>query len=196
MKQTFERIEKHLYCRQYQAAGGEWKTLHYASFVCRLKKKRRMLSLGSDLDEAHVALKRLDIQDAELHDFDMDSRRVRETESARDGKASPLAFNEWAEKYPSFDDVKRKRSLPDDLRMIRLHLLPFFSACLPTEFEREGLCRYVDQRSGQTLIRAKIAALKSRLAAAQSAMSCPFCGECSGRPRERAIKLPYRHLTA
>lgn len=31
MKQTFERIEKHLYRRQYRTAGGEWSTLYYAS---------------------------------------------------------------------------------------------------------------------------------------------------------------------
>lgn len=33
MNQTFERIEKHLYRRQYQTAGGEWSTLFYAIFT-------------------------------------------------------------------------------------------------------------------------------------------------------------------
>ena len=57
--------------------------------------------------------------------------------------------------YPKFDDVKRKRSLTDDLRAIRLHLKPLFGTCLLTEFERESLTRYVDHRSKQTLVRDK-----------------------------------------
>jgi integrase len=51
--------------------------------------------------------------------------------------------------------VKRKRSLSDELNVIRLHLKPFFGACLLTEIEREALTRYIDHRSQQTLIRNK-----------------------------------------
>src|SRR5262249_52463229 len=47
-----------------------------------------------------------------------------------DGMASPFTFGEWCEKYPKFDDVKRKRSLAVEFRVIDLHLKPFFGACL------------------------------------------------------------------
>ena len=33
MNQTFERNEKHLYCRQYETAGGDWSTLYYVIFT-------------------------------------------------------------------------------------------------------------------------------------------------------------------
>jgi hypothetical protein len=33
MNETFERIADHLYRRQYQTTGGEWRTQHYAIFT-------------------------------------------------------------------------------------------------------------------------------------------------------------------
>ena len=48
MNASFECIEKHLYRRRYQTAGGEWSTLYYAIFT-DWKKKRRAFPLGSDL---------------------------------------------------------------------------------------------------------------------------------------------------
>jgi integrase len=44
--------------------------------------------------------------------------------------------------------------------IIRLHLEPFFGPSLLTEITREGLCRYVDKRMGETLIRCKKASKK------------------------------------
>jgi hypothetical protein len=49
--------------------------------------------------------------------------------------------------------VKAKRSSDDSL--IRLHLKPFFGACLLTEIERESLTRYVDHRSAEPIVRDK-----------------------------------------
>ena len=152
MEQNFERIAKHFYRRQYQTKAGEWMTLYYARLVCRLKNKRRVFPLGSDLREAKDKLKKIEAQDVDRHDFDLDRQREVKPKE-RDGKSEPFTFNEWAEKYSTFDDVKRKRSLPDELRMIRLHLKPFFGSMLLTEIAREGLCRYVDKRTGDTLIR-------------------------------------------
>ena len=37
MKQKFERIARPLYQRTYRTAAGDWTTLYYARFVCRLK---------------------------------------------------------------------------------------------------------------------------------------------------------------
>lgn len=53
----------------------------------------------------------------------------------------------------SFDDVKRKRSLSTDLVLIKHHLKPFFGSMLFTGITRESLCRYVDRRTTQTIIR-------------------------------------------
>src|SRR5207248_1279819 len=58
MKQTFERIEKHLYKRQYQTAGGNWSTVYYAKFVC-WDDERRTFPVGENLGDARDELGRL-----------------------------------------------------------------------------------------------------------------------------------------
>jgi hypothetical protein len=153
MNQKFERIARHLYQRKHRAAAGDWTTLYYARFVCRLKEKRRIIPLGSDEWLAKDKLKKLEAKDIDRYDFDLDRQRVKDPE--KDGKAQPFTFAEWSEKYPTFDDVKRKRSLPDELAMIRLHLKPFFGAVLLTDIARETLCRYTEHRSTETVIRGK-----------------------------------------
>lgn len=153
--EKFERIARHLYQRIYRTAASDLTTLFYARFVCRLKGKRRLIPLGSDLSKAKDKLKKIEAQDVDRYDFDLDRVRLQIVAKERDGKSEPFTFAEWSEKYPMFDDVKRKRSLADDLRMIRLHLRPFFESCLLTEIERETLCRYVDQRAGENVIRGK-----------------------------------------
>jgi len=155
MEQKFQRVARHLYRRQYETASGDWTTLYYGRFVCRLKKKRRLFALGPDSAVAKDRLKKLEAQDVDRYDFDLDRQRVETKEKVRDGKSEPFMFSEWAEKYPTFDDVKRKRSLSTDLVIIHLHLEPFFGPTLLTEITREGLCRYVDKRMGETLIRCK-----------------------------------------
>ena len=157
MKQKFQRVARvrRLYCRQYETATG-WTVLYYARFVCRLKKIRRVFPLGADLNAAKDELMKLQAKDVALYDFDLDKKKPEPAApKVRDGKSEPFTFSEWAAKYPTFDDVKRKRSLADDMRMIRLHLEPFFGSCLLTEIGRESLTRYVDHRSEQTIIRNK-----------------------------------------
>jgi hypothetical protein len=153
MEQKFKRVGRHLYRRQYDAANGDWTSLYYGRFVCRLKKKRRVFALGADAAVAKDKLKKLEAQDVDRYDFDLDRKRIDGKLKVRDGKSEPFTFREWSEKYPLFDDVKRKRSLPDDLRMIRLHLEPCFGSMLLTEITREALRRYVDGRTAATVIR-------------------------------------------
>ena len=119
-----------------------------------IEEKNRVLPLGSDLRDARDKLGRLKAQIIDMHDFDLDRERASQT-PPRDGKACPFMFDEWSEKFPTFDDVKRKRSLRDDLRMSRLHLKPFFGSVPLTDMGREALCRYVDNRSAETLVRGK-----------------------------------------
>jgi hypothetical protein len=68
MEETFERVTerhggeqipvKHLYRRQYQTAGGEWRTIFYAIFT-DWQGKRRKFPLGANLDDARDELGRL-----------------------------------------------------------------------------------------------------------------------------------------
>jgi hypothetical protein len=44
MKETFERVADHLYRRQYQTAGGEWRLKFYGIFTDWTGKRRKMRS--------------------------------------------------------------------------------------------------------------------------------------------------------
>ena len=70
MKQTFECVEKHLYRRQYQTAGGDWSTLYYVIFT-DWKKKRRTFPVGSDLKTARDECKVLEARNIRKEDFDI-----------------------------------------------------------------------------------------------------------------------------
>ena len=70
MKQTFECVEKHLYRRQYQTAGGDWSTLYNVIFM-DWKKKRRTFPVGSDLKTARNECKVLEARNIRKEDFDI-----------------------------------------------------------------------------------------------------------------------------
>jgi integrase len=149
MKQEFERVERapRLYRRTYETADGTESTLYYARFVCKLKGKRRLFALGGDLKTAKEELKVLDARNIRREDFDLDKPK------AAPKLADALTFGEWAEKYPTQQGVKDKRSLSADLGMIRLHLKPYFGDEPLTAIKREMLIRYIDARTAETLVR-------------------------------------------
>jgi integrase len=174
MEQTFRRVKgvRHLYVREYETANG-WTALYYGRFKCRLKNTRRTFTLGGDLAAAKDELKRKESLNVDKYDFDLDRKRVKATDAERDGKSQPFTFSEWADKFPTFDDVARKRSLNDDVRMIRLHLKPVFGSMKLTEISREDLSRYVDKRNLQTLIRGgKASKVKVNRGTISNELSC------------------------
>ena len=71
MNQSFERIEKHLYCRQYQTAGGEWSTLYYVRFK-DWKGKHRAFPVGSELKTVREELKVYEARNIRRESFDAD----------------------------------------------------------------------------------------------------------------------------
>jgi hypothetical protein len=101
----FQKVGKHLFERRYKTAQGDWQTLFYARFRCELKKKPRVIALGSDGDAARNRLLELEYKNSKDYDFDLDRLR---SIAPRDGKTAPFTFAEWAARYPAFDDVKTK----------------------------------------------------------------------------------------
>jgi integrase len=98
MNQKFERIEKHLYLRQYQTAGGEWSTLYYARFK-DWKGRQRAFPLGSELKTAREELTIFEARNIRREDFDGD-------------KIRGMTLFSWIER---FEQVKAsKRSLSKD----------------------------------------------------------------------------------
>jgi len=147
VKQGFERIAPRLYRRTYQTADGAESVLFYARFVCKLKGKRRLFSLGSDLKTAKNEVKVLDARNIRRDDFDSDKPK------AAPKLTDVFTFNEWAAKFPLQEGVKTKRSLCADLGRIRLHLQPFFGDKPLTGITRDSLIKYIDARTAETLVR-------------------------------------------
>jgi hypothetical protein len=63
-------VEKHLYRRQYETAGGDWSTLYYVIFT-DWKKKRRTFPVGSDLKTARDECKVLEARNIRKEDCDI-----------------------------------------------------------------------------------------------------------------------------
>ena len=87
----FERIEKHLYKRQYQTASGDWSTLYYGIFT-DWKSKRRTFPVGSDLKTARERLKILEADNVKKVDFD------REKENRSKAAIAGMTVAEWMDR--------------------------------------------------------------------------------------------------
>jgi integrase len=111
------------------------------------------MPLGCDLRFAKDELVKIEAKNVQGYNFDLDSERVQA--KGRDGKTQSFKFSDWCDKYPHFDDILRKRSLADELRIIRLHLMPFFGGSSIADIQRQDLCEYIAHRSQQHLIRDK-----------------------------------------
>jgi hypothetical protein len=81
MTQKFERIEKHLYVRQYQTAGGEWSTIYYAEFT-DWQGIRRKFPLGDDLPDARDKLGELRNLNKGRYDWDAEKKKAEEKSDA------------------------------------------------------------------------------------------------------------------
>jgi hypothetical protein len=92
MNQKFERIEKHLYRRQYQTSVGDWSTLYYAGFK-DWKGRQRAFPLGSELKTARQELTIDEARNIRREDFDFD-RKKQEPEPERRARSRVLPFAE------------------------------------------------------------------------------------------------------
>jgi hypothetical protein len=113
MQGTFERVTerhggkatpvKHFYRRQYQIAGGEWRTIYYARFK-DWKGKRRTFSLGSALGPARDGLALYEARNIRREDFDAD-------------KVKGMTLADWLKRY--LDLVKGTASYkPKEWRIV------------------------------------------------------------------------------
>jgi len=141
MKQSFKRIAPHLYKRQYQAANGEWTTLHYGIFV-DWKGKRRTLPLGSDLKTAKQELKVLEARNIRKEDFDKDKL----------SSAQGVTFSEWGNLYFKEKVDPDKRSVERERRSFT-KLKEFFGNLPLVEINRSKVMEYKARRSQEPIIR-------------------------------------------
>jgi integrase len=142
MNQKFERIEKHLYRRQYQTAGGEWSTLYYARFT-DWKGKQRAFPLGSELKTARDELTIYEARNIRREDFDADKQNKR-----------GLTFSEWAGIYfrDKIDPEKRAGGIDREKRSFKA-LEPFFGDMELSAITRSKVMEYRAKRGQDPIIR-------------------------------------------
>jgi hypothetical protein len=141
MNEKFECIEKHLYRRQYQTAGGEWSTLYYAKFR-DWKGIDRAFPLGSELKTARDALTIYEARNIKREDFDLD-------------KIKPqvgMTVAKWADSYFDLEEVKSKRSIDCDGTLV-LPVKRLLGDRLLTNLCREDLFWYRNTRKDEGIIR-------------------------------------------
>jgi integrase len=149
-EQKFERIAKQLYRREYHTVSGELRILYYARFVCKLKRKRRLIPLGSDVCEAKNKLNDIDYENRHCKDFDLD--KIQPT-SAPDPRREPMTIEKWSAIYLDMEETKNKRSYEREKQLIATVNRMLGSVVL-TELRREHLFRYRKQRLQEHIIRA------------------------------------------
>ncbi len=143
MKQVFKRIAPRLYKRQYQAANGEWTTLHYGIFV-DWKRKRRRFPLGSDLKTAREELKVYEARNVRREDFDKDREQVKE--------AKGITVSQWAAIYFKEKTDPEKRSVEHERGLFK-NLEPVFGHVPLSEINRGKLRQYRTMRLQQPIMR-------------------------------------------
>jgi integrase len=141
MKQTFECVEKHLYRRQYQTAGGDWSTLYYVIFT-DWKKKRRTFPVGSDLKTAREECKVLEARNIRREDFEKAER------------AKGLTYGEWAKLYfkEKVDPEKRASGVERERRSSK-KLECFFGQILLSDINRGKINEYRIKRLQEPIVR-------------------------------------------
>ena len=151
MNETFERVTerrgkievpvKHLYRRQYQAAGGDWRTIYYGIFT-DWKGKRRKFPLGSELGAAKDALALYQARNVKREDFDADKVKP----------AQEMTVACWADAYLKLEEIKTKRSFARERDFVAVIKRLLGSVPLK-ELKREHLFRYRTQRLQEHIIR-------------------------------------------
>jgi integrase len=141
MEETFERVAEHLYKRQYQIAGGQWRTIYYALFT-DWKGKRRKVPLGADPRTAKEQLKILEARNVKREDFDADKLKPDEG----------MTVAKWGECYLGLEEVKTKRSFSRDCQLVAT-IQRILGEVLLTNVKREHLFKYRSQRLQEHITR-------------------------------------------
>jgi len=152
-----KRVAKHLYKRNYRKANEEVAVNYYAVFVCRLKKKSRWFSLGSDEKTAKDELKVLEARNIRREDFDKD----------KEPEIKGITFSDWASQYFKYKVDPNKRSVERERRSYK-KLEPFFGGLTLREIMKEGfrsrVMEYKAKRLQEPIIRKGKAVEGSKIA--------------------------------
>jgi integrase len=142
MNQKFERIEKHLYRRQYQTAGGEWSTLYYAKFR-DWKGIDRAFPLGSQLKTAREELTIYEARNIRREDFELDRKKA-------DPEPERLTVARYLPKF-----LESKKALPSYgfWKSCGAHIEKLLGPIALDEITRSKIAEYKQLRLTEPIIR-------------------------------------------
>jgi hypothetical protein len=144
MKESFERVQKHLYKRQYQTGSGDWATAYYARFV-DWQGIRRKFAIGDDLEDARDELGRLHTLNKGRHDWDAEKRKAEEQ------RRRAITFSQWGKTYFDEDlspNKLRPGSVDREKRAFAL-LEPFFGDLSLIEINKKNVLEYRKKRTAE-----------------------------------------------
>ncbi len=154
-KDTFTRVERHLYKLQHLTKTEEWSTRYYAVFNDHTGKPRR-IPLGDNLDRARNKLGELRRKNDAEYDFDLPKRqREEEAKAKEEAERRGITLREWKEKYSkeiSPQLGKKSGGLEREERCWK-KLEPFFGDMPLCEIKRKHFRAYKKQRSEDTVMR-------------------------------------------
>jgi integrase len=154
-QETFERVADHFYKRQYQTAGGEWRTKYSGIFV-DWTGKRRKFALGTNEKAAREALSVLWGDNLKRVDFDAQKEIAREK-----GRRTTLA--QWAELYFAEMVNPSKRSIEWE-RTIYKRLEAYFGPMFLDEIDEAAIDDYRDKRRREPVTKHKKPVKGTRIA--------------------------------
>lgn len=143
MKQTFEKIERHLFKRQYQTTGGDWSTLYYAIFTDWRGIPRRF-PLGQHLQGARDQLGVLHKRNDAEFDFGAEKR---EREKA---KVKAMTLGEWLDRYLGL--MKNTPSYPTKMAQ-SAHLKRILGSIPLSEVTKVRIMEYKNRRLSESIVR-------------------------------------------
>jgi len=139
--------ERHLYERTRRTADGEVRYYYYAIFTCKLKRKRRVIALGSDLDAAKVELAEIlaDNMRGDGKDFDAVKKPVAE---------GGMTFAKWTQDYfdKKVDPEKRASGVEREKRSFKA-LEPYFGHMPLGDIKRSVITDYRNKRLQDPVMR-------------------------------------------
>jgi integrase len=146
MKESFERVQKHLYKRQYQKGSGDWATAFYARFV-DWQGIRRKFAVGDNLDDARDELGRLHTLNKGRHDWDAEKRKAEEQ------RRRAVTFSQWGKTYFA-DQLSpnelRESSIDREKRSFAL-LEKFFGDLPLVEIGKTKILEYRKRRAAEAV---------------------------------------------
>ena len=151
VKESFERVAEHLYKRQYQTAGGEWRSKFYGIFT-DWTTKRRKFALGTNEKAARQGLT------IRLAD---NLKKVNFDKERDDRNARQLTFNRWAVSCLETDHERTKRTDDEALEVSSWerdsrscdHLKRFFGDLPLAEITSQKIEAYISMRTQEGIVR-------------------------------------------